>query len=233
MYADIDVRRQYFRTQSRPLTNSSIVPCSLASPVAVAFSSQFVKLRNPWGQGNWEGDWGEGSNKWDDYPEVFAELSAGEDDDRSSFWMTFGDVANVFGKIYVCRTFSDEQGWSQYCCTGDWVGKTAGGGPASSMVGGLTSMMNKSSLGILGEDKDKPETIEKSGGTVESLADGLKSQTKVLDESDPFWFNNPQFQFRVEAKTRLHLSLTQQDRRIRSQLRDNYPIAFEIVKTKR
>ena len=31
----------------------------------------------------------------------------------------------------------------------------------------------------------------------------------------------------------MHLSLTQQDRRIRSQLRENYPIAFEVIKTKR
>ena len=110
--------------------------------------------------------------------------------------MTFSDVASVFGKIYVCRTFPDEQGWSQYCCTGDWVGKTAGGAAAPAMVSSLSSMMNKSSLGVLGEDNDKPETTEKSGGIVKSLADGLKSQTKVLNESEPFWFNNPQFQFR-------------------------------------
>lgn len=76
--------------------------------------------------------------------------------------MTFSDVASVFGKIYVCRTFPDEQGWSQYCCTGDWVGKTAGGAPATSLVGGLASMVNKSNLGAVGEEKDKPETTEKT-----------------------------------------------------------------------
>ncbi|GMH62713.1 hypothetical protein TrST_g11300 [Triparma strigata] len=193
---------------------------------------KFVKFRNPWGEGSWEGDWGEGSSKWDDYPEVQAELMAEDeaDEGKATFWMNFTDLALLFTKLYVCRTFPDEMGWRQYCCTGDWVGKTAGGAPTKSVVGGLGKKLNSTSLG----GDEKPETDEKGkGGAVTSLAQALKSQTKIRPESDPYWFNNPQFQLRVTAKTKVHISLTQQDRRIRSQLRENYPIAFEVVRTKR
>ncbi|GMI02847.1 hypothetical protein TrLO_g14068 [Triparma laevis f. longispina] len=188
---------------------------------------KFVKFRNPWGKGGWEGDWGAGSSKWDDYPEVQAELKVDDmdldGDPKATFWMNFTDLSLLFTKLYVCRTFPDEMGWRQYCCTGDWVGKTAGGAPIKNMQAGAGKK--------LGEE-EKPET-DKNGKGVTSIASALKSHANVRPESDPFWFNNPQFQLRVTTKTRVHISLTQQDRRIRSQLRENYPIAFEVVKTKR
>ncbi|GMI46565.1 hypothetical protein TrCOL_g11080 [Triparma columacea] len=168
---------------------------------------QFVKLRNPWGDKSaWTGDWGHGSNKWDDYPEVHSELRGGggdgfagrnseeDGDQQGHFWITFQDLCAIFTKLYVCKTFADEKGWRQYCMSGDWVGKTAGGAPSIK---------------------------------------GLSDLTTVLPESDAFWFNNPQFQIRLDTKSKVRISLMQQDRRIRSNLHENYPIAFEVVRQKR
>lgn len=31
---------------------------------------RFVRVRNPWSQGRWKGDWSDESTLWEDYPEV-------------------------------------------------------------------------------------------------------------------------------------------------------------------
>ena len=57
---------------------------------------RFVKVRNPWGAGgDWKGDWGDESSKWDEHPEV--EQAMKEDEsigfDRfnrdGTFWMVW------------------------------------------------------------------------------------------------------------------------------------------------
>ncbi len=35
----------------------------------------FVQCRNPWGQGEWKGDWADNDVMWDDYPAVRAQLN--------------------------------------------------------------------------------------------------------------------------------------------------------------
>ncbi len=184
---------------------------------------QFVKLKNPWPQGGWKGDWSPSSSKWDDYPEVYAELVEGKPEDDSIFWMNFKDLCVVFSKVYVLRVFPDERNYRQYCLTGDWVGKTAGGAHKSTLA-------QPPPLNPSGSTVAAPETNEATSLT---LAGGLKKHTKVVPAADAFWFNNPQFQIHCEKRTLAHISLMQQDRRIRSQLRENYPISFEIIRTKR
>ncbi|CAN0515836.1 unnamed protein product, partial [Scytosiphon promiscuus] len=31
---------------------------------------RLVRIRNPWSQGEWNGDWSDASTLWEDYPEV-------------------------------------------------------------------------------------------------------------------------------------------------------------------
>ena len=189
---------------------------------------------------------------------VGEEVDDEEEADGDSFWMEFSDVCSMFTKMYVCRLFLDEQNWRQYCMCGDWVGKTAGGAPkvnkpeATTTSKLSTKMMERRGSvqmpRIDSTDKLESSDVETDEGpgsrrnsiaslgeevSADSLAAGLARQTMVLPESDAYWFNNPQFQIRCQSKSKVHISLMQQDRRIRSQLRENYPIAFEIVRQKR
>ena len=217
---------------------------------------RLVKVRNPWSRESdgWQGDWSNGSTMWDDYPEVFTQLSeaglipAGAQmggDARAAgpatFWMTFDDFCRHFSKAYVCRIFPDDQQWRQYCMHGEWVGKTAGGANAVNQA---------QSIGLGLPAKDQPLLRKSTKNSIstssvldtdaiaeadhdEELAAELKKLTTVVPEADAFWFNNPQYLIHVSHKCKVNVSLMQQDRRIRSQLRENYIIAFEVVRSKK
>jgi len=186
---------------------------------------RMVQLKNPWGGEGWTGAWGKGSTMWEDYPEVYTTLMEGtsEEEQAYTFWMSWEDVLKLFVKIYVLRTFNGGEGkrpWRQYCLTADWVGKTAGGGYRVTRPTNAANAANASG--------DVPETDNTA-----NIAKSLSKQTKVRSEADAYWFNNPQFVIRPRGRSNVHISLMQQDRRIKSQLRENYPIAFEVVRTKK
>lgn len=47
-----------------------------------AVNLRMVKLRNPWGQGSWSGDWNADSVKWTNYPEIKRKLTPVTDEDE-------------------------------------------------------------------------------------------------------------------------------------------------------
>ncbi|CAM9968754.1 unnamed protein product, partial [Sphacelaria rigidula] len=180
---------------------------------------RLVRLRSPWSEGDWQGDWSDGSPLWEDYPEVYSDVSEDtsspwqRDSHDGTFWMVFSDFARLFSKVCLCRVFPDEE-YRQYCIHGEWTGKTAGGS-AKPLRRGSVSRLQKDSQ--------------------EKMKDSLRRESVVhiQDDSDPYWFNNPQYRLTVNDPTEVHISLMQQDRRSANHLRDNYRIAFEIMRTKR
>jgi calpain-15 len=60
-----------------------------------------LQLRNPWGQEEWQGDWSDHSEKWDEHPEVKAEIDPDCDED-GAFWITMEDFSSQFQTIFVC-----------------------------------------------------------------------------------------------------------------------------------
>ncbi len=60
---------------------------------------KLVKLRNPWGKGEWKGDWSDRSPLWT--PELKAQLGVQERDD-GIFFMTFDDWQTYFSNFDVC-----------------------------------------------------------------------------------------------------------------------------------
>jgi Ca2+-binding EF-hand superfamily protein len=61
---------------------------------------ELIKLRNPWGEGEWNGRYSDGSPQMTD--ELAAKLDHIEVDD-GSFWMEYGDFLNFFRTITVCK----------------------------------------------------------------------------------------------------------------------------------
>lgn len=76
-----------------------------ARPVQTADGEvNLVKIRNPWGNKAWKGDWSETSDKWT--PELKRELAAYDSND-GTFWMSFEDFTHFFSFVIVCRMNDD------------------------------------------------------------------------------------------------------------------------------
>lgn len=75
---------------------------------------RLVKLRNPWGEVEWEGDWSDGSKLWT--PEMMTKLGHTFGDD-GEFWMTYKDFSKHFPSINRLRLF--DKNWQisqQWTC---------------------------------------------------------------------------------------------------------------------
>ena len=71
---------------------------------------KLVKLRNPWGNKEWKGDWSDKSPKWT--PALRRELKVTDRDD-GSFWMSLEDFTHFFSFVTVCR-LSDNYQYFQF-----------------------------------------------------------------------------------------------------------------------
>lgn len=68
---------------------------------------RFVKLRNPWGQHEWNGDWSDEWSGWTMYPEIQAELEFEAASD-GIFWMEWRDFCKNYTSISICQMSMDK-----------------------------------------------------------------------------------------------------------------------------
>ena len=57
-----------------------------------------ICMRNPWGRTEWKGRWSDGSEEWEEHPEVAAALEQ-ETDNDGIFWMEFSDWKSIWPGI--------------------------------------------------------------------------------------------------------------------------------------
>uniref|UniRef100_A0A8C1EC15 Calpain 9 n=2 Tax=Cyprinus carpio TaxID=7962 RepID=A0A8C1EC15_CYPCA len=95
---------------------------------------QLIRVRNPWGQVEWNGPWSDNSREWSaiDSSEKNRLLHNSLDD--GEFWMEFGDFKANYDKIEICNltpdSLSDDgsKKWEVNLFEGNWIrGSTAGG----------------------------------------------------------------------------------------------------------
>lgn len=60
----------------------------------------FLQFRNPWGGGEWTGDWSDKSPLWEQHPDVKAAIYL-EDKDDGIFWMERKDILQFLGDPYI------------------------------------------------------------------------------------------------------------------------------------
>ncbi|XP_076800345.1 calpain-9-like isoform X3 [Clavelina lepadiformis] len=95
---------------------------------------QLVRVRNPWGQVEWNGAWSDSSSKWNGFPREKKRLDV-ESSDDGEFWMSFPDFCKNFTKLEICNlgpdALEDDDVSSQWITSlheGRWIrGCTAGG----------------------------------------------------------------------------------------------------------
>ncbi|XP_041372886.1 calpain-8-like [Gigantopelta aegis] len=99
------------------------------------FTAKLIRVRNPWGDTEWQGAWCDGSDEWSHVPEdVKLELELTSQDD-GEFWMCFQDFRREYCNMIICNLspdfdndgISDKAEW-QMSRRGKWQNGTNAGG---------------------------------------------------------------------------------------------------------
>ncbi|XP_053191852.1 calpain-2 catalytic subunit-like [Scomber japonicus] len=90
-----------------------------------------VRLWNPWGQGEWKGDWSDQSPLWKTVSPEDSQIVVGDD---GEFWMTMEDFCRFYSDLDICCLCPDFLDGSTSChwktssYDGRWVAGTTAGG---------------------------------------------------------------------------------------------------------
>ncbi|XP_026525257.1 calpain-9 [Notechis scutatus] len=95
---------------------------------------RLVRVRNPWGQVEWNGAWSDNSSEWDSLSPSEKQRLHHTALDDGEFWMKFEDFLSNFEKVEICNLTPDAlednaaHKWEVSIHQGSWVrGATAGG----------------------------------------------------------------------------------------------------------
>ncbi|XP_051470019.1 calpain-9 isoform X3 [Apus apus] len=95
---------------------------------------QLIRIRNPWGQVEWNGPWSDNSQEWRSVSPSEQRRLSQEALDDGEFWMKFEDFKVYFDKVEICNLTPDAledntaHRWEVTIHQGSWVrGSTAGG----------------------------------------------------------------------------------------------------------
>ncbi|KAM4541634.1 calpain-1 catalytic subunit-like isoform 2-T2 [Odontesthes bonariensis] len=96
-------------------------------------SVNLVRLWNPWGTGEWNGDWSDKSSLWQTVSSQDRDLCLSQCDD-GEFWMTMEDFCKFYSDLDICCLCPDFLDGSSSChwktsfYEGRWVAGTTAGG---------------------------------------------------------------------------------------------------------
>ncbi|XP_040267557.1 calpain-3 isoform X2 [Bufo bufo] len=95
---------------------------------------KLVRLRNPWGQVEWNGSWSDNSKEWTVIDKSEKSRLQHQIKEDGEFWMSFDDFMKNFTKLEICNLTADAlesdslQTWTVSVNEGRWVrGCSAGG----------------------------------------------------------------------------------------------------------
>eukprot|EP01034_Spumella_vulgaris_P026750 gene26750-33376_t len=96
----------YTETGTKPGKDGNGLICghayTLISALTLRSGVKLVRLRNPWGDTEWNGAWSDHSSLWK--PDTEAEVGGHTKEDDGSFWMSFEDMLRFFYSVNVCMT---------------------------------------------------------------------------------------------------------------------------------
>ncbi|XP_028424079.1 calpain-9 [Perca flavescens] len=95
---------------------------------------QLVRIRNPWGQVEWNGPWSDDAREWNYVDAAEKTRLQQNSSDDGEFWMEFGDFKRNYDKVEICNMTPDalnenpNRRWEVSMLEGNWIrGSTAGG----------------------------------------------------------------------------------------------------------
>ena len=112
---------------------------------------KLCKVRNPWGNTEWDGDWSDNSALWT--PEIRSELRYEKADD-GIFWISFADLVQYFDSINVCLIRQESDPWVEFRFPFDFVFSQQSCGVIDSAIYELTLESVERELFIAIHQKD-------------------------------------------------------------------------------
>uniref|UniRef100_A0A8D3E892 Calpain 9 n=1 Tax=Scophthalmus maximus TaxID=52904 RepID=A0A8D3E892_SCOMX len=95
---------------------------------------QLVRVRNPWGQVEWNGAWSDDSREWNYVDAAEKKRILQNSSEDGEFWMEFQDFKRNYDKVEICNMTPDDlsdnskRHWEVSTFQGNWIrGSTAGG----------------------------------------------------------------------------------------------------------
>ncbi|XP_068135632.1 calpain-9 [Hyperolius riggenbachi] len=95
---------------------------------------QLIRVRNPWGQVEWNGAWSDNAPEWNSIDPAERKRLCQTSLDDGEFWMNFEEFKRHFDKVEICNLTPDaldddsEHKWEVTFHQGSWIrGSTAGG----------------------------------------------------------------------------------------------------------
>ena len=174
---------------------------------------KLLYLNNSWGKGKFTGSFGPEDEAWETNKGMKEKLGY-ENQTDGTFWIPLNEWYNHFNTVYYCRIFPST--WSQFCIPGSWMGLLSGGAPMDDK----TSTVLKKNV-----TQEKRNTVVQSSNSPELIPltkEKKKAEIKyreiikriILPESDDRWFLNPQYKIELKPKTKLIISLMQEDEKL-------------------
>uniref|UniRef100_UPI00398EA47D calpain-5-like n=1 Tax=Pristiophorus japonicus TaxID=55135 RepID=UPI00398EA47D len=85
-----------------------------------------IRMRNPWGSTEWNGQWSDGSEEWQRISKGERERLGVTVRDDGEFWMNFDDFSTYFTDLVVCRRintswFSFHKTWAEATLFSEWL----------------------------------------------------------------------------------------------------------------
>ncbi|KAJ3590948.1 hypothetical protein NHX12_008896 [Muraenolepis orangiensis] len=113
----------------------------LGSGLIAFFKSEkldMIRMRNPWGQREWNGPWSDSSEEWQKVSKSEREKMGVTVADDGEFWMTFDDFLPYFTDLILCRLIntsylSFHKTWDEAVVRGSW---SRNDNPLSNRAGG-------------------------------------------------------------------------------------------------
>ncbi|XP_023590932.1 calpain-3 isoform X3 [Trichechus manatus latirostris] len=125
--------RDMYKIMKKAIERGSLMGCSIDT-LFKDEKVKLVRLRNPWGQVEWNGSW---SDRWKDWSFVDNDEKARlqyQVTENGEFWMSYDDFIYHFTKLEICNLTADAlesdklQTWTVSVNEGRWVrGCSAGG----------------------------------------------------------------------------------------------------------
>ncbi|XP_078478336.1 calpain-9-like, partial [Lampetra planeri] len=95
---------------------------------------KLIRVRNPWGQVEWNGPWSDHSREWDYVDKADKTRILQNSKEDGEFWMEFEDFKASYDKVEICNMTPDsltddtKRHWEVSMFEGNWIrGATAGG----------------------------------------------------------------------------------------------------------
>ena len=100
---------------------------------------QLLRSRNPWGSGEWKGQWSDSSKKWENLPSKIKDKLDFQSKVDGEFYISLSDFMKMFDQVTICHLSMDSidksaDKWKMAELEGSWTMRSGGSGPYANLL---------------------------------------------------------------------------------------------------